>query len=146
MKKAKTEQTADEVRLAELLAQRHLTVHGKMTIPQMIAKFGAPLAVLKYAKVEAKTGLVSKPTVVVERFVDGELVFRNDLVVTGISKSLLLKMDYAGIETQYVRHPTYNPASMIKATDKEINSSFLFSLSWYNSANFTKSYFVNLDR
>jgi len=122
MKKAKTEQTANKVKVAELLAQRFVTAYGKYTIPQLISKFGAPKAVIKIAKVEAKTGLASKPTVVVERFVDGELHFRNNVVIPGIQKYLLLQMDYSGIETQYVRHPTYNPANMVKATEKEINS------------------------
>jgi hypothetical protein len=120
MKKEKTEQTAEQVRMAELMSKRFLTVDGKLTIPQMIQRFGLPIAILKMAKVEARTGLVVKPTIVVERFVDGELFFNKDLVVSGIQKALLLQMEYAGIKTEYIRHPTYNPQNMIKATEKEI--------------------------
>jgi len=121
MKKAKTEQTANKVKVAELLAQRFVTTYGKYTIPQLISKFGGPKAVIKIAKVEARTVLVEKPTMIVERFIDGELHFRNDVVIPWIQKELLLQMDYSGIETKHVRHPTYNPANMVKATDKEIN-------------------------
>ena len=127
MKKAKTEQTANKVKLNELLSQVHLTAYGKMTIPQMVRKFGVPKAILKYAKVEAKTGLTGKPTMVVERFIDGELFFQKDVVINGIEKSLLLQMDYSVIETQYVRHPTYKPSTMVKATDKEIKDLVLQS-------------------
>jgi len=122
MKKEKTEQTAIQIKLAELIEQKYLTVEGKMTIPQMVAKFGLPKAILKYAKIEARTGMCQKPTVVVDRFIDGELFFNKQVVVGGISKQLILLMDCNGIEVEYIRHPTYNPANMVKASDKEINS------------------------
>lgn len=127
MKEQQAKQTEAQIKLAELLSQRFLTAYGKYTIPQLTSKFGAPKAILKYAKVEAKTGLVGKPTMIVDRFVDGELFFQKDVVVSGISKDKLLQMDYDGIETVYVRHPTYNPANMVKATDKEINDLVLKS-------------------
>lgn len=122
MKKEKSEQSAGQIKLTELLSQRFLTAYGKYTIPQLVDKFGLPKAILKYTKVEARTGLVGKPTIVVERFIDGELVFRDDVVISGIDKSLLIQMDYSGIETVLVRHPTYNPSRMPKASDKEIKS------------------------
>lgn len=86
----------------------------------MIKQFGQPKAIFKYAKVEALTGLTSTPTVLVERFIDGELFFRKDLVIRGIPKSILLLSDYNGIETQYIRHPSYDPSKMIRATKVEI--------------------------
>jgi len=104
----------------ELLDQRHLTVNGKFTIPELNKLHGLPKAILKYAKVEALTGLTSKPTVVVERWVDGELFYTEQIVIRGIPKSVLLQMEYNGIATEYVRHPTYSPDKMIKASDKEV--------------------------
>ena len=113
--------TASELRLKELLEERFVTIKGKATIPELNKILGLPKAVLKYAKVEARTGLVTKSTVEVERFVDGELQYTKDIVIRGISKSLLVQMDYSGISIEYVRHPTYNPEKMIKATEKEIS-------------------------
>lgn len=127
MKKEKKELTANQIKLNELLSQVHLTAFGKMNIPQLSRKFGNPKVVLKYAKVEARTGLIAKPTIVVERFVDGELVFHKDVVITGVTKELCLMVDYSGVEVKYVRHPSYNPAKMVKATDKEIKDFVLQS-------------------
>jgi len=115
--------SALEIKVKELLDQRHLTVNGKFTIPELNKLHGLPKAILKYAKVEALTGLTSKPTVVVERWVDGELFYAENLVIRGIPKSVLLQMDYNGITTEYVRHPTYTPDNMIRATEKEIMKS-----------------------
>ena len=55
--------------LIKLMNTIYLTVEGKMTIPQMIAEFGEPVIIKKYAKIEVKTGSTRKPTIVVERFV-----------------------------------------------------------------------------
>ena len=107
-------------KVQELLDQRHLTIDGKFTIAELNRKYGLPKAILKYAKVEALTGLTSKPTMIVERFVDGELFYTKDIVIRGIPKSVLLVMDHNGISVEYVRHPTYNPEKMIKATEKEV--------------------------
>ena len=107
-------------KVQELLDQRHLTIDGKFTIPELTQKYGLPKVILKYAKVEALTGLTSKPTVVVERWVDGELFFTDKIVIRGIPKSVVLQMDHNGITVEYVRHPTYSPDKMIKATEKEI--------------------------
>lgn len=96
------------------------TVYGNLTIPKIIKQLGTPKAILRYAKVEALTGLTSTPTVLVERFIDGELFFRKDLVIRGISKSILLLSDYNGIEIQYVIHPNYDPSKLIKATKAKI--------------------------
>lgn len=107
-------------KVQELLDQRHLTVDGKFTIAELNRKYGLPKAILKYAKVEALTGLTSKPTMIVERWVDGELFYTEQVVIRGIPKSVLLHMEYNGITTEYVRHPTYDPSKMIKASDKEV--------------------------
>lgn len=114
--------TAAQMRANELLDQRHTTIYGKFTITELNRIYGSPKAILKYAKVEALTGLTSTPTIIVERFVDGELFYNENLVIRGISKSVLLQMDHNGISVEYVRHPTYNPEKMIKATEKEILS------------------------
>ena len=116
-KKLSEKQISD---LEKLNSEIYITVYGKMAIPEMTKQFGTPKAIMKYAKVEALTGLVSNPTIVVERFIDGELFFRKDLVVRGIPKSLLLLCDYNGIEVIYIRHPTYDPSKMVKASKKEI--------------------------
>jgi hypothetical protein len=102
--------------------QKFLTVHGRLTIPQLTEELGLPTAILKYAKVEAKTGQCANATIEVERFIDGELVFSKDVVIPGISKALILLTDYSGISIVYVRHPSYNPATMVKANEKEILS------------------------
>ena len=107
-------------KVQELLDQRHLTVDGKFTIPELNRKYGLPKAILKYVKVEALTGLTSKPTMIVERWVDGELFYTEQVVIRGIPKSVLLHMEYNGITTEYVRHPTYDPSKMIKASEKEV--------------------------
>jgi len=120
MEPKEPKQTAAQIRAKELLDQRHLTIDGKFTIPELNRKYGLPKAILKYAKVEALTGLTSKPTIIVERFVDGELFYTKDIVIRGIPKSVLLVMDHNGISVEYVRHPTYNPEKMIKASEKEI--------------------------
>jgi len=106
----------------QLNSEKFITVYGSLTIPQMIKQFGQPKAILKYAKVEALSGLTSAPTILVERFIDGELFFKTDLVIRGISKSILLLTDYNGIETQYVRHPTYDTSKLIKASKAEIEN------------------------
>lgn len=120
MEPKEKKETAAQVRAKELLDQRHLTVDGKFTIPELNQKYGLPKAILKYAKVEALTGLTSTPTTTVERWVDGELFYTEQVVIRGIPKSVLLQMEYNGIATEYVRHPTYDPAKMIKASDKEV--------------------------
>lgn len=107
-------------KVQELLDQRHLTIDGKFTIPELTRKYGLPKAILKYAKVEALTGLTSKPTVVVERWIYGELFFTDKIVIRGIPKSVLLQLDHNGISVEYVRHPTYSSDKMIKASEKEI--------------------------
>lgn len=112
--------TAAQIRAKELLDQRHTTIDGKFTITELNQIYGLPKAILKYAKVEALTGLTSTPTIKVERFIDGELFYNDNLVIRGISKSVLLQMDHNGIVVDYVRRPTYNPEKMIKATEKEI--------------------------
>lgn len=120
MEQKKQNLTAAELRIKEILEEVFVTIHGKATIPELNKQLGLPKAILKYAKVEARTGLTSKPTVVVDRFVDGELFYTKDVVIRGIPKSVLIKLDYSGIATEYVRHPTYSPDKMIKATEKEI--------------------------
>jgi len=57
---------------------------------------------------------------IVERWVDGELFYTEQVVIRGISKSVLLLMEYNGITTEHVRHPTYDPSKMIKASNKEV--------------------------
>jgi PHP family Zn ribbon phosphoesterase len=108
------------MKLEELLEQKFLTVDGKKTIPELTKMYGNPIAVMKYAKVEALTGLTSKPTVIVERFIDGELHYTKDIVVRGIGKSLLVKMDHGVVRVEYIRHSMYNPEKMVRATEKEI--------------------------
>jgi len=110
MEAKEPKKTAAQVRAKELLDQRHLTIDGKFTIPELNLKYGLPKAILKYAKVEALTGLTSKPTMIVERWVDGELFYTEQVVIRGIPKSVLLQMEYNGITTEHVRHPTYDPS------------------------------------
>jgi len=120
MEPKEPKQTAAQIRAKELLDQRHLAVGGKFTITELNQKYGLPKAILKYAKVEALTGLTSKPTIIVERWVDGELFYTEHIVIRGISKSVLLLMECNGIAVEYVRHPTYDPSKMIKASDREV--------------------------
>jgi hypothetical protein len=116
-KKVKTKK---ELKFEEFLKQIYTTVYGRFTFPQLVEKFGKPTAIMEYAKVEARTGLSSKATIVVERLVDIKMYFRDNLIIPKVPQSLLHMIDYDGIKVNYVRHPQYDGTKMIKATEKEI--------------------------
>ena len=79
------------------------------------------------ARIEVRTGFVSKPFITVERFGDGKLVYRPDIVISGVPEGLLKQMPYGGIKVEMVRHPKYDGTKMPKATQAEINEKLTIS-------------------
>ena len=112
--------TAKELKLEKFLAQKVNTISGKMTISNVFSSYGEPRVVIETAKIECKTGMVSRPTVVVERIVDTKFVFSNGTAITGVPKDIYLQLPHSGVKTELVRHPSYDPANMPKATKAEI--------------------------
>lgn len=100
----------------------YLTVEGKATIPQLIKEFGKPQIIKKYAKVEVRTGSTRKPTIVVERFIDAVLKITDQIVIPNIPRKILLDIPHSGIVIEWIRHPSYKPEDMPKATKAEINA------------------------
>lgn len=113
--------TKKEIAFDEFVDGVYMTTMGKMTLKSMLDKFNPPLAVLEYAKIEVRTGMVSNPTAVVERDVDRKLVFDNGIVIKGIPKGLFLLFDVSGYEKIKVRMPNYNPIKMPKIKKQELN-------------------------
>lgn len=105
-----------------VLNEKRMTVIGIKTILELNSEIGLPKAVIKLAKVEAKTGLTSAPTIVVERFVDAELHYTKDIILNSIPNSIVSKLNLTGIEKVFVRHPKYSPMTMVMATKKEISN------------------------
>ena len=118
--KDEKELTKSEIDFNNLVNEKHLTVRGNLNILQLNKLLGFPLAVMKYAKVEAKFNSIGTPFIVVERYIDGELRYSKDLVIRNISKSYIKKMECSEISTEYIRKDDYNPAKPPKATKKEI--------------------------
>lgn len=112
--------TSKEAKKQEKLREVYQTVHGKMSIMEMIRRFGSPCATIKLSKIEVRTTFTSNPFIKTERVIDCELFFKEDLVVKGLKKEFVLSIDYSGIKKEYVRHPNYNPSKPPKATKKEI--------------------------
>lgn len=94
----------------------------KKSITWMYANYGTPAMVIEVAKVEALTGRCSQPTMTVERIVDLKLRFKNGVEISGVPAGLKLALECSGIVTEIVRHPTYNPENMPKATKKEMSN------------------------
>ena len=70
-------------------------------------------------------------TIVVDRFVDGELHFSKDIIVRDLKKTEVI--EFAGeVVTEYVRHPTYNGIKMPNATQVEIKK---YELEMQNKTN-----------
>lgn len=104
----------------EFMAGVYDTISGKKSIDELYSEIGLPVAVSKYARFEAKTNSTKKPFVTVERYMDGELRFNNQIIIKGIKKTILLVVPNCGMKIEYVRHPSYNPSKPPMATDKEI--------------------------
>ena len=113
--------TKKERDFAELNYHVYVTAVGRRTIPALIKEFGLPKGIVEYATIEARTGLTTYPTITVDRFMDCKLVFRNDIVINGISRTMLNMFDLDGIESVRVMKGDYNPGKMPKATMAEIH-------------------------
>ena len=112
--------TKTQEKFEELKKEVYSTVYGKMTINQMYERFGLPTAHRRMARVEVLTGSTNTPTKVVDRFVDGILVFAYDLRIV-IQSAQMLKMFEANYgDDIYVRHPNYNSTKIPSATAKEL--------------------------
>lgn len=109
-----------EEKLQDVLTERRMTVLGWKSINELNEELGLPTAVIEMAKVEARTGMTGKPFVKVDRFVDGKLEYRADLVIKGLSEAIVKQCPYGGIQARRVRHPRYDGGSMPRATKKEI--------------------------
>lgn len=108
-----------EIDFINLTTEKHLTVRGKLSILGLNKLIGLPIAVKVMAKMEAITGSTVNPMIVVERYIDGELRYANDIRIKNIKKSMISKVDSSELITDYVRAPNYNPAKPPKATKKE---------------------------
>jgi len=113
------EKTAAEIKFEELMGKKHLTTAGRLSCDELVKKFGDPKLVLKYAKVEARTGSVKAPFIVVEKCVDAELQFSLDVVICGFPKDSARRMTTSAVAVEFVRHPTFNVEKMPKATQQE---------------------------
>lgn len=127
MEKQVEKLTKKEIKLKDFMEQRVLTVLGWRSVEELNKELGLPVAVMEMARVEVRTGFVSKPFIAVERFVDGKLVYRPDIVVTGVPEALLKQIPYSGIKVEMVRHPKYDGTKMPKATLAEINAKLTIS-------------------
>ena len=92
MEKQEKELTKKEVKLQDFMEAKRLTVLGWKSIMELNVELGLPIAVKEMASIEVRTGMVATPFIKVDRFVDGKLVYRDDLVITGISESMLKQM------------------------------------------------------
>ncbi|MBV2195508.1 MAG: hypothetical protein KUL78_03250 [Flavobacterium sp.] len=119
--------TKKEVRLQDFMEGMRLTVLGWKNIMELNKELGLPTAVMEMATIEVRTGFVSKPFIKVDRFVDGKLVYRPDIVISGVPEGLLKQMPYGGIKVEKVRHPKYDGTKMPKATQDEINEKLTIS-------------------
>lgn len=119
--------TKKEVRLQDFMEGMRLTVLGWKNIMELNKELGLPTAVMEMATIEVRTGFVSKPFIKVDRFVDGKLVYRPDIVIAGVPEGLLKQMPYGGIKIEKVRHPKYDGTKMPKATQDEINEKLTIS-------------------
>ena len=119
--------TKKEVKLQDFMEGMRLTVLGWKSIMELNKELGLPTAVMEMAKIEVRTGFVSKPFIKVDRFVDGKLVYRPDIVIAGVPEGLLKQMPYGGIKIEKVRHPKYDGTKMPKATQAEINEKLTIS-------------------
>ena len=119
--------TKKEVKLQDFMEGMRLTVLGWKSIMELNKELGLPTAVLEMATIEVRTGFVSKPFIKVDRFVDGKLVCRPDIVIAGVPDGLLKQMPYGGIKVEKVRHPKYDGTKMPKATLAEINAKLTIS-------------------
>lgn len=112
--------------LIKLMNTPYLTIEGNVTIPALIKQFGEPQIIKKYAKVEVRTGSAStKPTIVVERFIDAFLKFTDKIVIPNIPQGLLMDIPHSGAVIEWIRHPNYKPEDMPKATKTEIRKAEL---------------------
>ena len=119
--------TKKEEKMKDFMESRRLTVLGWKSIEDLNKELGLPTAVLEMATIEVRTGFVSKPFIKVDRFVDGKLVYRPDIVIAGVPEGLLKQMPYGGIKVEKVRHPKYDGTKMPKATQAEINEKLTVS-------------------
>ena len=119
--------TKKEEKMKDFMESMRLTVLGWKSIEELNKELGLPTAVLEMATIEVRTGFVSKPFIKVDRFVDGKLVYRPDIVISGVPEGLLKQMPYGGIKVEKVRHPKYDGTKMPKATQAEINEKLTIS-------------------
>lgn len=78
--------TKKEVKLQDFMEGMRLTVFGWKSIMELNKELGLPTAVMEMARIEVRTGFVSKPFIKVDRFVDGKLVYRPDIVIAGVQE------------------------------------------------------------
>ena len=109
-----------EIDLINLTTEKHLTICGKLSILELNKLLGNPVAVKKLAKIEVITGSTVNPTIVVERYIDGELRYSNGITIRNIKISMISKVESLSLITEYIRKPDYNPAKLPKATKKEM--------------------------
>ena len=119
--------TKKEEKMKDFMESMRLTVLGWKSIEELNKELGLPTAVMEMATIEVRTGFVSKPFIKVDRFVDGKLVYRPDIVIAGVPERLLKQMPYGGIKVEKVRHPKYDGTKMPKATLAEINEKLTIS-------------------
>ena len=127
MEKQERELTKKELKLQDFMEERRLTTLGWRTINQLNMELGLPVAVKEMARIEVRTGFVSKPFITVERFVDGKLEYRGDIVISGVPEAMINQVPYGGIRVDKVRHPKYDGTKMPKATQAEINEKLTVS-------------------
>lgn len=119
--------TKKGVKLQDFMEGMRLTVLGWKSIVDLNKELGLPTAVMEIARIEVRTGFVSKPFITVERFVDGKLVYRPDIVISGVPEAMIKEIPYGSIRTEKVRHPKYDGTKMPKATLAEINAKLTIS-------------------
>lgn len=121
MKEKIETRTKKEIDLDEFKNKPFVTISGRMTINELNKQLGLPKGVMQYARIEARTGSINPVTIIVERFVEGLLIYNDDLIVKGVKESMMKQLETNGVEVQYVHKPDYNPEKMPKATQKEYN-------------------------
>ena len=117
--KEKKELTKKELDIADFKSQVFDTIYGKMSVEKMISKFGDPSGVLKFAKVEVRYPSTNPITIIVDKFVSGELCFGDNITVKEVNRTMVTEFA-SSVTTKYIRHPKYNGLNMPKATQAEI--------------------------
>jgi hypothetical protein len=95
------------------------TVRGRIIVSDLFEAEPEPKGVLKVSKVEVRHKSVRISTIVVERFIDGEIHFKNNVVIRDLKKTEVTEL--AGeISTEYIRYPNCKGYKMPWATQAEV--------------------------